>query len=178
MLKVYCRLGSAITIFTKVFKMKKLFSLSFLLLSATFLFAACSEDSSSSNDAVVQEPNPAANVNSIGESPEWVTKLPEADTARQLFVVAAYEGTTAWVSMHNKDKSGKWQMIMSTPGFIGKNGLGKTKEGNGMTPVGTFRFNCAFGNSEDPGTAFETPGPMAIPTGLATRAKASIITNW
>ncbi len=142
-------------VFTEVIEMKKYFSISFLLLSATFLFAACSEDSSSSNDAVVQEPNPAANANSIGESPEWITKLPEAKTAKQLFVVAAYEGTTAWVSMHNKDKSGKWQMVMSTPGFIGKNGLGKTKEGDGMTPVGTFRFNRAFGNSEDPGTAFE-----------------------
>ena len=97
----------------------------------------------------------SSNANSIGESPEWVTKLPEADTAKQLFVVAVYEGSTAWVSMHNKDKSGKWQMIMSTPGFIGKNGLGKTKEGDGKTPVGTFKFNRAFGNSEDPGTAFE-----------------------
>ncbi len=73
----------------------------------------------------------SSNANSIGESPEWVAKLPEAKTAKQLFVVAAYEGTTAWISMHNKDKSGKWQMIMSTPGFIGKNGLGKTKEGDG-----------------------------------------------
>ena len=134
--------------------MKKYFSISFLLLSATFLFAACSEDSSSSNDAVVQEPNPAANANSIGESPEWITKLPEAKTAKQLFVVAAYEGSTAWISMH-KIVDGRWQMIMSTPGFIGKNGLGKTKEGDGMTPVGTFKFNKAFGNSENPGTAFE-----------------------
>ena len=67
-------------------------------------FTACSEDSSSSSGATVQEPNPAASANSIGESPEWVTKLPEADTAKQLFVVAASEGTTAWVSMHSKDK--------------------------------------------------------------------------
>jgi L,D-peptidoglycan transpeptidase YkuD (ErfK/YbiS/YcfS/YnhG family) len=58
--------------------------------------------------------------------------------------------------MHEKDSSGKWQMIMSTPGFMGKNGLGKTREGDGMTPVGTFSFNKAFGNSSDPGvTAFE-----------------------
>ena len=69
-------------VFTEVIEMKKYFSISFLLLSATFLFAACSEDSSSSNDAVVQEPNPAASANSIGESPEWITKLPEAKTAR------------------------------------------------------------------------------------------------
>ena len=38
-------------------------------------------------------------------------------------------------------------------GFIGKNGLGKTQEGDGMTPVGTFTFNRAFGIAPDPGCA-------------------------
>ncbi len=89
----------------------------------------------------------------LGESPKWVTDLPAAKTSDQLFVVAAYDKTTAWVSMHEKDADGKWQMIMSTPGYIGKNGLGKTKEGDGKTPVGTFGFNAAFGIADDPGCA-------------------------
>ena len=55
--------------------------------------------------------------------------------------------------MHEKDENGEWRMIMSTPGFIGKNGLGKTKEGDGMTPVGTFTFNRAFGIASAPGCA-------------------------
>ena len=84
-------------------------------------------------------------------SPDWVKSIPEAQDAQQLFVVAAHEKTTAWVSMHEKDESGEWHMIMSTPGFIGKNGLGKTQEGDGMTPVGTFAFNRAFGIAPDPG---------------------------
>lgn len=86
-------------------------------------------------------------------SPDWVTALPEAQDAQQLFVIAAHEKTTAWVSMHEKDENGEWHMIMSTPGFIGKNGLGKTQEGDGMTPVGTFTFNRAFGIAPDPGCA-------------------------
>ena len=89
----------------------------------------------------------------LGESPEWVTALPEADTAAQMLVVANYEGTTAWISMHEKDVDGIWQMIMTTPGFIGKAGLGKTKEGDAKTPVGTYGFNAAFGIAEDPGCA-------------------------
>lgn len=89
----------------------------------------------------------------LGASPDWVTKLDAAKDADQLFVVAAYDKSTAWVSMHQKDANGKWQMIMSTPGFIGKNGLGKTMEGDGKTPVGTFRFNAAFGIANDPGCA-------------------------
>ncbi len=136
--------------------MKKLFSIALLSIVTAFPFVGCSDDETSTSLQFPDVKVPEAKVFSAEPSPEWVTKLPEADTAKQLFVVAAYEGTTAWVSMHEKDKSGKWQMIMSTPGFIGKNGLGKTKEGDGMTPVGTFSFNRAFGNSSDPGvTAFE-----------------------
>lgn len=46
--------------------------------------------------------------------------------------------------MHVKDESGNWKEIMTTPGCIGKFGLGKTKEGDGMTPVGDFRVNLIF----------------------------------
>ena len=88
-------------------------------------------------------------------SPEWVTKLDAAKNAKQLFVVAGYERSTAWISMHEKDADGSWKMIMSTPGFIGKEDLGKTKEGDGMTPVGTFKFNKAFGIADDPGCAMD-----------------------
>ncbi len=87
----------------------------------------------------------------LGESPEWIVNLPEAENATQLFVVANYESTTAWVSLNEKDANGNWNMIMTTPGYIGKAGLGKTKEGDAMTPVGTFAFNKAFGIASDPG---------------------------
>ncbi|MBQ8934017.1 MAG: hypothetical protein IJ061_07010 [Lachnospiraceae bacterium] len=86
-------------------------------------------------------------------TPEWLANIPETETASQLFVVAAYDTTCAWISMYNKTDDGKWEMIVSTPGFIGKKGLGKTKEGDSMTPVGTFGFNYAFGIADDPGCA-------------------------
>lgn len=86
-------------------------------------------------------------------SPDWVKDLPAARDAEQLFIVAGVGQTTAWVSLHEKDASGQWQQLMTTPGFIGKNGLGKTKEGDARTPVGTFHFNKAFGIAPDPGCA-------------------------
>ena len=86
-------------------------------------------------------------------TPQWVQNLPAAKNANQLFVVAGVGHTTAWVSLHEKDANGKWQQLMTTPGFIGKNGLGKTKEGDGKTPVGVFRFDAAFGIAPDPGCA-------------------------
>ena len=91
----------------------------------------------------------------LEDSPDWVRSLGKEKKAKQLFVVAAVGQTTAYVSMHEKDKSGNWKQIMSTPGFIGKFGLGKEKEGDGKTPVGTFLFNAAFGIAEDPGCALD-----------------------
>ena len=87
------------------------------------------------------------------DSPAWIAALGEEQEAQQLFVVAGVGETTAWVSLHEKDESGAWKQLMTTPGYIGKHGLGKQAEGDGMTPVGTFSFNAAFGIAEDPGCA-------------------------
>ena len=62
-------------------------------------------------------------------SPQWVKNLPVAKTSEQMVIVAGVQGSTAWISMHEKI-NGQWEMIMTTPGFIGKNGLGKTRRQN------------------------------------------------
>ena len=85
-------------------------------------------------------------------SPQWVKNLPAARDSEQMVVVAGIQGTTAWISMHEKI-NGAWEMIMTTPGFIGQNGLGKVKEDDGKTPIGTFHFDYAFGIKPDPGCA-------------------------
>ena len=85
-------------------------------------------------------------------SPQWVKNLSAAKNSEQMIVVAGVQDTTAWISMHEKI-DGEWQQIMTTPGFIGRNGLGKVKEDDGKTPVGTFHFDYAFGIAPDPGCA-------------------------
>ncbi len=92
------------------------------------------------------------------DSPEWITALPAAQEAEQLFVVAGIgmDKTTAFISMHQKDTNGNWKQILSTPGFVGKNGLCADedhKEGCAQTPAGVYRFNRAFGIAADPGCA-------------------------
>ena len=92
------------------------------------------------------------------DSPEWVARIPAAQDATQLFVVAGIgmDQTTATISMHEKDESGVWKQILSTPGFVGKNGLcadADHKEGCGQTPIGVYHFNKAFGIAADPGCA-------------------------
>ncbi|MBP3210629.1 MAG: L,D-transpeptidase family protein [Oscillospiraceae bacterium] len=93
-------------------------------------------------------------------SPAWVTELAavQDETVTQLFVVAALgvDKTTATVSMHERDENGEWKQILSTPGYVGKYGLCLDEdhvEGCGQTPMGTYRFNKAFGIAPDPGCA-------------------------
>lgn len=52
-------------------------------------------------------------------SPEWVTALDAAreEGVQQLIVVAGVDKSTAYITMHEKDKDGTWQQIIATPGF-------------------------------------------------------------
>ena len=101
-----------------------------------------------------------ASVPQVQDSPAWVKKLPQAKDKEvtQLFVVGAMgmDLTTASVSLHERDENGHWKQILSTPGFVGKNGLCPDKdhaEGCGQTPMGVYHFNKAFGIAADPGCA-------------------------
>ncbi|MCR5357790.1 MAG: hypothetical protein K6E63_10370 [Lachnospiraceae bacterium] len=98
----------------------------------------------------------------VSDSPEWVGKLAAAqdEDVKQLFIVAGMgvDKTTATVSMHERDDNGNWLQVVSTPGFVGKNGLcpdEEHKEGCAQTPIGTYRFNKAFGIADDPGCAID-----------------------
>jgi len=93
-------------------------------------------------------------------SPDWVTALPQAKdkNTKQLFIVAALgmDKTAASITMHERDANGNWVQILSTPGYVGKNGLcldAEHKEGCGQTPIGVYHFNAAFGIAPDPGCA-------------------------
>ena len=99
-----------------------------------------------------------ASIQTEQESPEWVTQLEQAqdENVTQLFVVAglSMDSTAAAVSMHERGEDGTWKQILSTPGFVGKNGLCADEdhaEGCGQTPAGVFHFNKAFGIADDPG---------------------------
>ena len=85
-------------------------------------------------------------------SPAWVAKLKAAQDSQQLAIISATHGTHARFSFHEKDDSGTWREVLSCPAYIGKKGLGKTREGDSKTPVGVFTFMMAFGIHSDPGS--------------------------
>ncbi len=99
-----------------------------------------------------------ASIQQTVESLEWVKALPAAqdENVNQLFIVAGYgmDSTAASISLHQRDENGQWQRILSTPGFVGKNGLcldADHAEGCAQTPIGTYHFTAAFGIAADPG---------------------------
>ncbi len=93
-----------------------------------------------------QTPEPAA-----AYAGDWVSRLPAAQDCSQLIVVEA-EGSTALLTMHAQT-DGVWQEVLSCSARTGRNGIGKTMEGDGKTPQGVYGFLFAFGTAPDPGTA-------------------------
>lgn len=83
------------------------------------------------------------------------------DSVQQLLLVKYTEGSNANAEFYVKE-DGKWNLIEQGAVFVGKNGLGKEKEGDMKTPVGEFTVNTAFGILPDPGTGL--PYILATPS--------------
>ncbi len=93
-------------------------------------------------------------VNLKKQDADWLDELDVSANTDQLIIVAVTE-TEAVLSFYEKDGRREWTEILSVPAVIGKNGLGKTKEGDMKTPIGRFYFTKAFGILENPGAKID-----------------------
>ena len=75
-----------------------------------------------------------------------------AKDASQYITISVGKGSNAEFKFYERDADNNFKEIMQAKAYIGKNGLGKTREGDGKTPVGVFKFNKAFGILPDPGS--------------------------
>ncbi len=71
-----------------------------------------------------------------------------------LIFVKHIGGSEAEVSLCKKDKDG-FNSDFNCHAYIGKNGIGKEKEGDSKTPLGDFGIIQAFGIKANPGTTIE-----------------------
>lgn len=94
---------------------------------------------------------PGSTENSFQHYTSWVSGLKAAEQTSQLIVVSADHTNYATVSMYTKDADGYWSDDYEVTGRVGRNGIGKTKEGDKKTPIGIFTFDQAFGIADDPG---------------------------
>ena len=72
-----------------------------------------------------------------------------AKDAEQLIAVRHLEGSHALFTYFRKTEAG-WTRVFTCDANIGKNGVGKTREGDMKTPLGVFSLSCPFGIKPDP----------------------------
>ena len=135
---------------------RKVVVLTMLIASLCFFTCGCNVQG---NDPMIQQLDTPLYASDIREedSPEWIKELPDAKDSdvRELIVVAGMgmDKTTATFSMHKRDESGNWKQILSSPGYVGKNGMCLEKdyvEGGEKTPIGTYYIKRPFGNAINP----------------------------
>lgn len=92
------------------------------------------------------------------ENPFWNSKIEEysnKDDVHSLIFVKYKEKSDAKIILYKKDQNKQFKELLNINGFVGKNGLGKEKEGDSKTPIGDFGIINAFGIKPNPGTSLE-----------------------
>jgi len=87
-----------------------------------------------------------------GFSASWPYKA-NVLQAGQVVVVEtkSVRAQTGVLSLREKRSDGRWAAVLSgIPVTLGKNGIGKTKEGDGRTPSGVYPLGSAFGTADKP----------------------------
>ncbi len=110
------------------------------------------DDSETKNPKTTEETQSEENDSS--KKHDWVESLSAARTEKQIMIVAA-TGSSATLSLHNRQADGNWSEVFTTKASIGKNGIGKSKEGDHKTPRGSYRFTMGFG--------LKQPGSVNLP---------------
>ena len=99
--------------------------------------------------SVTPTPTPAPTPDAEPDTND-VSNLDCAATAEQIVLVRYQSGSKAELSVHQKT-DGVWDELFSCPAYVGKNGIGKTREGDKKTPSGTYNLSQPFGIKDDPG---------------------------
>ena len=82
-----------------------------------------------------------------------VPNLNVSKNVSQLIIVSANNSNYATVSMYTKGSNGNWSNNYSVAGRVGKNGIGKSSEGDKKTPTGIYTLGQTFGTANNPGSA-------------------------
>ena len=68
-------------------------------------------------------------------------------------VAVKYKGSGKGIlRYYERKKNGKWKRVFQCNAYLGQNGIGKKKEGDGKTPKGMYSLGQSFGICKNPGT--------------------------
>ncbi|MDO4476330.1 MAG: L,D-transpeptidase family protein [Lachnospiraceae bacterium] len=78
------------------------------------------------------------------------------ESVGQILMVSHTVGSEAIARLYCKQEAENcWTLVFETDAHIGRNGVGKTREGDAKTPLGDYGIRSAFGILPDPGTNLE-----------------------
>lgn len=86
----------------------------------------------------------------LGES--RAARISGSEDMQRLVLVEYLGGTTALVSRHERI-AGEWVELDTAWGYVGRTGMGKTREGDNRTPLGVYDLTTPFGLLDDPDSA-------------------------
>ena len=83
-----------------------------------------------------------------------ISKLKSSLETDQIMLVVCESSSSysAKFYYYIKNQNQKWDEIINSDAHIGKNGLGKEREGDCKTPRGKYKFTAYFGLVDNPGT--------------------------
>ncbi|MBQ4157406.1 MAG: L,D-transpeptidase family protein [Clostridia bacterium] len=119
----------------------------FIVLSVSGISETATEDTSSikedfSSFPIVSLPQQAQEASLVSDQIITVEYLPATGRGK--------------LSFYQKTEDENWVLLIdSARARMGRNGIGKAKEGDGKTPSGTYNLTQPFGILDDPGTQFE-----------------------
>lgn len=127
-----------------------------VIITICFMFSGCANKGVS--DVSIETADPLINADNAQMWREVIQRYRADDRVKQLMLVRYTGGCDADVFYYIKNTSSNdaWELAFEKDGaYVGKYGIGKTKEGDAKTPVGEYKAVSAFGILPDPGTAFE-----------------------
>lgn len=83
---------------------------------------------------------------------KWTTLLQKYEKSKKVnqLIFVKYKGKSKANIVLYEKVNGKFKKVFTCAGYVGKNGIGKKREGDKKTPTGTYGFTKAFGIKKNP----------------------------
>lgn len=95
--------------------------------------------------------NPSATNQQDAYQQKLFQTFDQLHTEQVVLITAAHKNTIKGTLQIYTKQNGQWiSQLSAVPVVLGKRGLGKTKEGDGKTPLGTYSLGTAFGTAPKP----------------------------
>ena len=101
------------------------------------------------NDPKYYASDDTADVETVDPDQEILAEYKGQTETNQILIIRCTEGSHGTAALYAKSNADDWFRLFTSDAYLGQNGCGKTTEGDGKTPTGTFTPLSAFGLIED-----------------------------